>query len=142
MLLFLHGHTFEEEVINGFAAVVASALPVMHDQSPCPNGTVALCSPFHYPLSGLYSKSVVQPSNSPALRSGLPRDFDANMDVEILDVNDEEARALVLSIDPLAELEVNQEQLQMRLMEQTPTVSPNPFGHAGSRPSLGTTWVA
>src|SRR5580700_4333465 len=56
----------------------------------------------------------------------LRRDFDPNMevDVEILDVNAEEARALLLSIDPLAELAVNQEQLQTRLMELTPTVSP------------------
>jgi hypothetical protein len=37
------------------------------------------------------------------------RDFDPNMevDVEILDVNDEKARGLLLSIDPLAELAVN-----------------------------------
>jgi hypothetical protein len=56
----------------------------------------------------------------------LRRDFDPDMevDVEILDVTDEEARALLLSIDPLAELAVSQEQLQTRLMELTPTVSP------------------
>src|SRR5580658_8044679 len=39
----------------------------------------------------------------------LRRDFDPDMivDVEILDVNDDEARALLLSIDPLADLAVN-----------------------------------
>jgi hypothetical protein len=57
----------------------------------------------------------------------LRRDLDPNMevDVEILDVNDEEARALLLSIDPLAELAVQQEQLQTRLLEMTPTTSPD-----------------
>src|SRR5712692_6210484 len=56
----------------------------------------------------------------------LRRDLDPNMevDVEILDVSDEEARALLLSIDPLAELAVQQEQLQTRLLEMTPTVNP------------------
>jgi hypothetical protein len=51
----------------------------------------------------------------------LRRHFDPNMEVEVenLDVSDEEARALLLSIDPLAELAVNQEQLQSRLMELT-----------------------
>jgi hypothetical protein len=46
------------------------------------------------------------------------------VDVEVLDVNDAEARALLLRIDPLAELAVNQQQLQIRLLELTPTVSP------------------
>ena len=57
----------------------------------------------------------------------LRRDFDPQMlvDVEILDVNEEEARALLLSMDPLAELAVNQEQLQTRLLELTPLVSPD-----------------
>src|SRR5271154_1601773 len=57
----------------------------------------------------------------------LRRDFDPDMEVEveILDVTDEEARALLLSIDPLAQLAVNQEQLQTRLLELTPTVSPD-----------------
>src|SRR5580704_12405242 len=56
----------------------------------------------------------------------LRRDLDPEMevDVEILDVNDAEARALLLSIDPLASLADNQEQLQRRLLELTPTVSP------------------
>jgi hypothetical protein len=55
----------------------------------------------------------------------LRRSLDPNMevDVEILDVTDEEARTLLLSIDPLAQLALNQEQLQMRLMDMTPTSS-------------------
>jgi hypothetical protein len=53
----------------------------------------------------------------------LRRDIDPNMevDVEILDVNDEEARTLLLSIDPLAALAETQRQLHERLMEVTPT---------------------
>ncbi len=56
----------------------------------------------------------------------LRRDLDPDMlvDVEILDVNDDEARALLLSIDPLAALAETQEQLHNRLLELTPTVSP------------------
>jgi hypothetical protein len=56
----------------------------------------------------------------------LRRNFDPDMEVEIevLDVNDEEARALLLSIDPLAELAAHQQQLHIRLLELTPTVSP------------------
>ena len=46
------------------------------------------------------------------------------VEVEILDVSDAEARALLLSIDPRAQLAVQQEQLQMRLLQMTPTVSP------------------
>ena len=55
----------------------------------------------------------------------LRRDIDPDMevDVEILDVNDEEARALLLSIDPLASLAETQEQLHRRLLELTPTIS-------------------
>lgn len=55
----------------------------------------------------------------------LRRDMDPDMevDVEILDVNDEEARALLLSIDPLAELALLQDQIHHRLMELTPTDS-------------------
>ena len=55
----------------------------------------------------------------------LRRDLDPDMEVEveILDVNDDEARALLLSIDPLAELAENQEQLQRRLLELTPAIS-------------------
>jgi hypothetical protein len=51
-------------------------------------------------------------------------DPDMEVEVEILDVSDEEARALLLSIDPLAELAVQQEELQTRLLEMTPTVNP------------------
>jgi hypothetical protein len=43
------------------------------------------------------------------------------VDVEVLDVTDEEARALLLSIDPLAALAQTQEQLHQRLLELTPT---------------------
>ena len=54
----------------------------------------------------------------------LRRDLDPDMevDVEILDVNDEEARALLLSIDPLAALAETQDQLHQRLLELTPPV--------------------
>lgn len=53
----------------------------------------------------------------------LRRDIDPTMevDVEILDVNDEDARTLLLSIDPLAALAETQKQLHDRLMEITPT---------------------
>jgi len=44
--------------------------------------------------------------------------------VEILDVNEEEARTLLLSIDPLAELGQMQEQLYERLRENTVTKQP------------------
>jgi hypothetical protein len=56
----------------------------------------------------------------------LRRDLDPDMEVEVevLDVSDEEARALLLSIDPLAELALTQEQLHARLRELTPAVSP------------------
>jgi len=56
----------------------------------------------------------------------LRRDIDPDMevDVEILDVNDTEARALLLSIDPLAALAQTQEQLHQRLLELTPAASP------------------
>src|ERR1700724_2410234 len=49
----------------------------------------------------------------------LRRDLDPDMEVEveILDVTEEEARTLLLSIDPLAALADNQEQLQRRLLE-------------------------
>jgi hypothetical protein len=55
----------------------------------------------------------------------LRRDIDPDMevDVEILDVNDQEAQALLLSIDPLASLAETQEQLHRRLLDQTPTKS-------------------
>jgi hypothetical protein len=53
----------------------------------------------------------------------LRRDLDPDMevDVEILDVTEEEARKLLLTIDPLAALAETQEQLHQRLLEQTPT---------------------
>jgi hypothetical protein len=43
------------------------------------------------------------------------------VDVEVLDVTEEEARKLLLTIDPLAALAETQEQLRRRLLEQTPT---------------------
>jgi hypothetical protein len=57
--------------------------------------------------------------------SHLRRDLDPDLevDVEILDVNDEEARALLLSIDPLAALAKTQEQIHRRLVELTPAPS-------------------
>ena len=57
----------------------------------------------------------------------LRRDLDPDMEVEveILDVTDAEARALLLSIDPLASLAENQAHLQERLLSLTPTVSPD-----------------
>jgi len=56
----------------------------------------------------------------------LRRDIDPNMevDVEILNVNDDEARTLLLSIDPLAALAETQQALHDRLMEVTPTPLP------------------
>jgi len=56
----------------------------------------------------------------------LRRDLDPDMlvEVEVLDVTEEEARVLLLSIDPLAALAENQKQLQSRLLELAPPVSP------------------
>jgi len=56
----------------------------------------------------------------------LRRDIDPNMEVEveILDVNDEEARTLLLSIDPLAALAETQQALHYRLTELAPTPPP------------------
>jgi hypothetical protein len=56
----------------------------------------------------------------------LRRDIDPDMevDVEVLDVGDDEARTLLLSIDPLAELAQQQEQLHQRLLELAPPVPP------------------
>src|SRR5437868_11094988 len=56
----------------------------------------------------------------------LRRDLDPDMEVEVevLDVNEEEARELLLSIDPLAALAQTQEQIHQRLLELTPTVDP------------------
>src|SRR5262249_21107802 len=55
----------------------------------------------------------------------LRRDLDPDMevDVEVLDVTDDEARTLLLSIDPLAALAQTQEELHQRLLEITPTDS-------------------
>jgi hypothetical protein len=52
----------------------------------------------------------------------LRRDMDPDMevDVEVLDVTEDEARLLLLSIDPLAELAQQQEQLRQRLTELAP----------------------
>src|SRR6516162_9538562 len=57
----------------------------------------------------------------------LRRDIDPDMevDVEVLDVNEEEARALLLSIDPLAALAETQQQIQDRLLELTQSYSPD-----------------
>jgi len=57
----------------------------------------------------------------------LRRDLDPDMevDVEILDVNDDEAKALLLSIDPLAALAETQEQIHQRLLELAPKVDPD-----------------
>src|SRR6266436_2553646 len=57
----------------------------------------------------------------------LRRDLDPDLevDVEVLDVNDEEARALLLSIDPLAALAQTQSQLHARLLELTPVTDPD-----------------
>ena len=57
----------------------------------------------------------------------LRRDLDPDMEVEveILDVTDDEARVLLLSIDPLAALAETQAQLHQRLLELTPTPSPD-----------------
>jgi hypothetical protein len=55
----------------------------------------------------------------------LRRDLDPELevDVEILDVNDEEAKVLLLSIDPLAALAETQTQIHERLLELAPPVS-------------------
>jgi hypothetical protein len=52
----------------------------------------------------------------------LRRDLDPDMevDVEVLDVTEEEARKLLLTIDPLAALAQTQEQIHERLREITP----------------------
>jgi hypothetical protein len=55
----------------------------------------------------------------------LRRDIDPDMevDVEVLDVTDEEARKLLLTMDPLASLAETQEQFRQRLLEITPIQS-------------------
>jgi hypothetical protein len=52
----------------------------------------------------------------------LRRDMEMEVDVEVLDVGDEEARTLLLSIDPLALLAETQEQVQRKLLEMAPVV--------------------
>jgi hypothetical protein len=54
----------------------------------------------------------------------LRRDIDPNMEVEVevLDVTEEEARTLLLSIDPLAALAETQQQFRQRLQELVPEV--------------------
>src|SRR5215469_8750323 len=56
----------------------------------------------------------------------LRRDIDPDMEVEVevLDVNEEEARELLLSIDPLVGLGQMQEQLYERLRQTTATMQP------------------
>ena len=56
----------------------------------------------------------------------LRRDIDPDMqvEVEVLDVNEEEARKLMLTIDPLASLAEQQDQLHERLLEITPATFP------------------
>ncbi len=56
----------------------------------------------------------------------LRRDIapDMEVEVEVLDVSDDEARTLLLSIDPLAKLAEEQEQLRQRLTELAPPVPP------------------
>ena len=48
---------------------------------------------------------------------------DLLVDVEVLDVNDDEARALLLSLDPLAQLAEYDPPVLNRLRDQTPTES-------------------
>jgi hypothetical protein len=56
----------------------------------------------------------------------LRRDIDPDMEVEVevLDVNEDEARELLLSIDPLVGLGQMQEQLYERLRQSTATLQP------------------
>ena len=56
----------------------------------------------------------------------LRRDLDPDqeVEVEILDVNDDEARALLLSIDPLAAMAETQAEVHQELLKRTPTDSP------------------
>jgi hypothetical protein len=56
----------------------------------------------------------------------LRRDLDPDMevDVEVLDLSEDEARTMLLSIDPLAALAEVQTQLRDRLLEMAPAVPP------------------
>jgi hypothetical protein len=69
----------------------------------------------------------------------LRRDLDPmTLDVEVLDVNEEEARTLLLSIDPLAALAETQEQLHERLLTLTPAACPElEAGVGGGGPGGG-----
>src|SRR5271154_5176721 len=55
----------------------------------------------------------------------LRRDLDPEMqvEVEVLDVTEEEARKLLLTIDPLASLALQQEQIHQRLLDITPATN-------------------
>jgi hypothetical protein len=70
----------------------------------------------------------------------LRREMDPDMEVEVevLDVNESEARELLLSIDPLAQLGQMQTQLYDRLREQTTTTAPEleAMWEAAARQSL------
>ena len=65
----------------------------------------------------------------------LRREIDPDMEVEVemLDVSEAEARALLLSIDPLVELGRMQEQLYERLRENTVTKQPELEADVGRR---------
>jgi hypothetical protein len=72
------------------------------------------------------------PAPTPRVRPAshfAPREIDwlwlARLGQGKLDVNDEEARALLLSIDPLAALAETQEQFRDRLVEIAPAISPD-----------------
>jgi hypothetical protein len=56
------------------------------------------------------------------LIDGHLRDPDMEVEVEVLDVTEDEARALLLRIDPLAALVEQQEQIHQRLLEVAPAV--------------------
>src|SRR5271163_2536767 len=57
----------------------------------------------------------------------LRRDMDPDMlvEVEVLDVTEEEARKLLLTIDPLAALAQTQQEIHARLREITPVSAPD-----------------
>ncbi len=77
-------------------------------------------------LEALYREVELPDGRLKLIDGHLRRDLDPDMevDVEILDVNEDEARALLLSIDPLAALARTQEQIHQRLMEVTPIDAP------------------
>jgi hypothetical protein len=52
-------------------------------------------------------------------------DPDVEVDVEVLDLSNDEAGVLLLSLDPLAALAQTQEQLRDRLLELAPAVAPD-----------------